>query len=87
MLLLDEPFATLDAKVRMEARQGTRDIHETTGLTTVFDTHDQEEALELADLVIVMSGSSSGGRIEQAGKPQAIRARPAATLVRAFISA
>jgi len=83
MLLLDEPFGALDAKVRRELRQGLRDIHDTTGLTTVFVTHDQEEAMELADLVVVMSM----GRIEQIGKPQDIRARPATAFVREFISA
>lgn len=83
MLLLDEPFGALDAKVRKELRQGLRDIHDTTGLTTVFVTHDQEEAMELADLVVVMSM----GRIEQIGKPQDIRARPATSFVRDFITA
>jgi sulfate/thiosulfate transport system ATP-binding protein len=83
MMLLDEPFGALDAKVRKELRQGLRDIHDTTGLTSVFVTHDQEEAMELADLVVVMSM----GRIEQVGKPQDIRARPATAFVREFISA
>jgi len=83
MLLLDEPFGALDAKVRKELRQGLRDIHDTTGLTTVFVTHDQEEAMELADLVVVMSM----GRIEQVGKPDDIRARPRTAFVREFISA
>jgi sulfate/thiosulfate transport system ATP-binding protein len=83
MLLLDEPFGALDAKVRKELRQGLRDIHDTTGLTTVFVTHDQEEAMELADLVVVMSM----GRIEQIGKPQDIRSRPATAFVRDFVSA
>jgi sulfate transport system ATP-binding protein len=83
MLLLDEPFGALDAKVRKELRQGLRDIHDTTGLTTVFVTHDQEEAMELADLVVVMSM----GRIEQVGKPEDIRARPNTDFVREFISA
>ena len=83
MLLLDEPFGALDAKVRKELRQGLRDIHDTTGLTTVFVTHDQEEAMELADLVVVMSM----GRIEQVGRPADIRARPATEFVRGFISA
>ncbi|GGE23880.1 sulfate transport system ATP-binding protein [Gemmobacter megaterium] len=87
MLLLDEPFGALDAKVRKELRQGLRDIHDATGLTTVFVTHDQEEAMELADLVVVMSGSGSGGRIEQIGKPEDIRARPNSDFVREFISA
>jgi sulfate transport system ATP-binding protein len=83
MLLLDEPFGALDAKVRKELRQGLRDIHDSTGLTTVFVTHDQDEAMELADLVVVMSM----GRIEQIGKPQDIRARPATAFVREFITA
>lgn len=83
MLLLDEPFGALDTKVRKELRQGLRDIHDTTGLTTVFVTHDQEEAMELADLVVVMSM----GGIEQIGKPQDIRARPVTAFVRDFISA
>jgi sulfate transport system ATP-binding protein len=83
MLLLDEPFGALDAKVRKELRQGLRDIHDTTGLTTVFVTHDQEEAMALADLVVVMSM----GRIEQIGKPGDIRARPATPFVREFLSA
>jgi sulfate/thiosulfate transport system ATP-binding protein len=87
MLLLDEPFGALDAKVRRELRQGLRDIHDETGLTTVFVTHDQEEAMELADLVVVMSGAQAGGRIEQIGKPADIRARPASTFVRDFITA
>lgn len=83
MLLLDEPFGALDAQVRKELRQGLRDIHDETGLTTVFVTHDQEEAMELADLVVVMSM----GRIEQIGRPGDIRARPANEFVRNFISA
>ncbi|WP_306753823.1 sulfate/molybdate ABC transporter ATP-binding protein [Paracoccus actinidiae] len=83
MLLLDEPFGALDAKVRRELRQGLRDIHDETGLTTVFVTHDQDEAMELADLVVVMSM----GRIEQIGKPQDIRAKPATEFVRDFITA
>ncbi len=80
MLLLDEPFGALDAKVRKELRQGLREIHDRTGLTTVFVTHDQEEAMELADLVVVMSM----GRIEQIGKPAEIRAKPASDFVREF---
>jgi sulfate transport system ATP-binding protein len=83
MLLLDEPFGALDAKVRKELRQGLRDIHDTTGLTTVFVTHDQDEAMELADLVVVMSM----GQIEQVGKPADIRAKPATAFVRDFIGA
>ena len=82
MLLLDEPFGALDAKVRKELRQGLREIHDTTGLTTIFVTHDQEEAMELADLVVVMSM----GRIEQIGKPADIRAKPANDFVREFVT-
>ncbi|MCB1394458.1 MAG: ATP-binding cassette domain-containing protein [Rhodobacter sp.] len=83
MLLLDEPFGALDAKVRKELRQGLREIHDATGLTTVFVTHDQEEALALADLVVIMSM----GRIEQVGRPTDIRARPASDFVRDFTAA
>lgn len=83
MLLLDEPFGALDARVRKDLRQGLREIHDTTGLTTVFVTHDQDEAMDLADLVVVMSM----GRIEQIGRPQDIRAKPASAFVRSFISA
>lgn len=83
MLLLDEPFGALDARVRKELRQGLREIHDSTGLTTVFVTHDQDEAMELADLVVVMSM----GQIEQIGRPADIRARPATQFVRDFISA
>lgn len=83
MLLLDEPFGALDAKVRKELRHGLREIHDTTGLTTIFVTHDQEEAMELADLVVVMSM----GRIEQVGRPADLRARPASAFVREFLTA
>ena len=83
MLLLDEPFGALDARVRRELRAGLREIHDTTGLTTIFVTHDQEEAMALADLVVVMSM----GRIEQVGRPQDIRARPASDFVRDFLTA
>ncbi len=81
VLLLDEPFGALDAKVRKELRQGLREIHDETGLTTVFVTHEQDEAMELADLVVVMSM----GKIEQIGRPQDIRARPATEFVREFV--
>lgn len=82
MLLLDEPFGALDARVRKELRSGLREIHDTTGLTTVFVTHDQDEAMELADLVVVMSM----GRIEQIGRPHDIRARPATAFVKEFLA-
>ena len=83
MLLLDEPFGALDARVRRELRRGLRDIHDATGLTTVFVTHDQEEAMELADLVVVMSM----GRIEQIGSPAEVRSRPATPFVEEFLAA
>ena len=83
MLLLDEPFGALDARVRKELRAGLREIHDQTGLTTVFVTHDQDEAMEIADLVVVMSM----GRIEQIGTPQEIRSRPATRFVAEFVDA
>ena len=83
VLLLDEPFGALDARVRRELRRGLRDIHDATGLTTVFVTHDQEEAMELADLVVVMSM----GRIEQIGSPAEVRSRPATPFVEEFLAA
>jgi sulfate transport system ATP-binding protein len=83
MLLLDEPFGALDARVRKELRAGLREIHDQTGLTTVFVTHDQDEAMELADRVVVMSM----GRIEQIGTPSEIRSRPATKFVAEFIDA
>src|SRR5262249_12246856 len=77
MLLLDEPFGALDAKVRKDLRQWLRALHERLGLTTLFVTHDQEEALELADLVAVMNA----GRIEQIASPHELRERPATEFV------
>ena len=73
MLLLDEPFGALDAKVRKELRQGLRDIHDETGLTTVFVTHDQDEAMELADLVVVMSMGPDRADRQAAGHPRQAR--------------
>lgn len=81
VLLLDEPFGALDAKVRRELRSWLRDLHNRTGHTTVFVTHDQEEALELADRVVVMSQ----GRIEQVGTPDEIYDRPVSPFVFSFI--
>src|SRR5947208_1175731 len=63
VLLLDEPFGALDAKVRQELRQWLRRLHDDLGATTIFVTHDQEEAFAVADKVVVMNG----GRVEQAG--------------------
>ena len=81
MLLLDEPFGALDAKVRKDLRHWLRGLHERLGLTTVFVTHDQEEALELADLVAVMNQ----GRIEQIASPAELRALPATPFVADFL--
>ena len=72
VLLLDEPFGALDAQVRKELRKWLREIHDRTGHTTVFVTHDQEEALELADRVVVMSQ----GKIEQVGTPDDVYDTP-----------
>jgi len=72
VLLLDEPFGALDAKVRKELRKWLREFHDRTGHTTIFVTHDQEEALELADRVVVMSQ----GKIEQVGSSDDVYDRP-----------
>ncbi len=81
VLLLDEPFGALDAQVRKDLRRWLREIHDKTGHTTVFVTHDQEEALELADRVVVMSQ----GRIEQVGTPDQIYDTPNSPFVFGFI--
>ena len=81
VLLLDEPFGALDAKVRKELRRWLRRLHEEMGLTSVFVTHDQEEALELADRVVVMSN----GKIEQVGTPDEVYERPATPFVYEFL--
>ena len=81
LLLLDEPFGALDAKVRKELRIWLRHIHDKTGITTVFVTHDQEEAMELADQVAVLNQ----GMIEQIGTPADIRRSPASDFVAEFI--
>ncbi|WP_377295817.1 sulfate/molybdate ABC transporter ATP-binding protein [Rhizobium sp. SGZ-381] len=81
VLLLDEPFGALDAKVRKELRRWLREFHDRTGHTTVFVTHDQEEALELADRVVVMSQ----GKIEQVGTADDVYDRPGSPFVFSFI--
>ena len=81
VLLLDEPFGALDAKVRIELRRWLRSLHERTGQTTVFVTHDQDEAMELADRVAVLRD----GRIEQVGTPEEICDAPASAHVFGFI--
>lgn len=80
-LLLDEPFGALDAKVRKELRRWLRKLHEDLHITTIFVTHDQEEAMELADRVVVMNE----GRIEQAGTPADVYHNPANAFVYDFL--
>ncbi len=81
VLLLDEPFGALDAKVRNDLRRWLRGVHDSVGLTSIFVTHDQDEALDLADRVAVMSN----GRIEQVDTPDAVYNRPATAFVADFI--
>ncbi len=81
VLLLDEPFGALDAKVRKELRRWLRKLHDDIHVTSVFVTHDQEEALELADRVVVMSQ----GRIEQVGSPADVYDHPASAFVYEFL--
>jgi sulfate transport system ATP-binding protein len=81
VLLLDEPFGALDAKVRQELRQWLRRFHDEIKVTTIFVTHDQEEAFEVADHVVVMHN----GRIEQYGTPQEVFDRPANPFVMDFL--
>ena len=81
VLLLDEPFGALDAKVRRDLRRWLRDIHEKTGHTTLFVTHDQDEALEIADRVAILNQ----GRLEQIGTPDEIYEHPATAFVAGFI--
>ena len=81
VLLLDEPLSALDAKLRHEVRLQIRHLQQSLGLTTVFVTHDQEEALSLADRLVVMNA----GRIEQIGSPADLYERPATPFVADFI--
>jgi sulfate/thiosulfate transport system ATP-binding protein len=81
VLLLDEPFGALDARVRKELRRWLREVHKETGLTTVFVTHDQDEAMELADRVVVLNE----GRIEQVGTPAQLYDQPASPFVISFV--
>ena len=80
MLLLDEPFGALDAKVRKDLRRWLRQLHDDIHLTSVFVTHDQEEALEVSDRVVVMNR----GVIEQVGRPEEIYEHPASPFVTQF---
>jgi len=81
VLLLDEPFGALDAKVRKELRRWLRRLHDEVHVTSVFVTHDQEEAMEVADRVVVMNH----GRIEQQGAPDEVYDRPATPFVLQFL--
>jgi sulfate/thiosulfate transport system ATP-binding protein len=81
VLLLDEPFGALDAKVRKELREWLRRLHDEVHVTTVFVTHDQEEALEVADQIVVIND----GRIEQVGSPDQLYDEPASEFVMSFL--
>jgi sulfate transport system ATP-binding protein len=81
VLLLDEPFGALDAQVRRELRRWLRRLHDEMRVTSVIVTHDQEEALEVADQVVVMHD----GRVEQVGSPDAVYASPASPFVYSFL--
>ena len=81
VLLLDEPFGALDAKVRQELRHWLREIHQNLNITTIFVTHDQEEALEMADTVVVMNL----GEIEQIGSPEEVYQEPESAFVYSFL--
>ncbi len=81
VLLLDEPFGALDAKVRKELRDWLRTLHDEVEVTTIFVTHDQEEALEVADEIVVINS----GRIEQTGSPTDLYDRPANEFVMGFL--
>jgi sulfate transport system ATP-binding protein len=81
VLLLDEPFGALDAQVRAELRRWLRHLHDTIHVTSIFVTHDQEEALEVADRIVVMNR----GRIEQVGQPDEVFQNPATEFVMKFL--
>jgi sulfate/thiosulfate transport system ATP-binding protein len=81
VLLLDEPFGALDARVRKELRIWLRKLHEQTHVTTVFVTHDQEEAMDVADTIVVMDQ----GHIEQVGSPRDLYEHPANEFVMSFV--
>ena len=81
VLLLDEPFGALDANVRRDLRRWLREIHEQLGITTIFVTHDQEEALDLADRVVILDQ----GQIVQQGTPEEVCRQPASPFVTRFL--
>ena len=81
VLLLDEPFGALDAQVRKELRTWLRRLHDEVHVTTVFVTHDQEEAMDVADHIVVLAG----GRVEQIGSPHDIYDNPSNAFVMGFL--
>ena len=81
VLLLDEPFGALDAKVRTELRRWLRRLHEDLHVTSVFVTHDQEEALEVSDSIVIINR----GKVEQAGHPKELYEHPVSTFVTDFL--
>jgi len=81
ILLLDEPLSNLDARLRLQTREELRRIQRETGITTVFVTHDQEEAMSISDLIVVMKD----GVVQQIGKPQEVYDRPVNQFVAAFL--
>jgi putative spermidine/putrescine transport system ATP-binding protein len=81
VLLLDEPLSALDAKIRVSLREEIRDIQRKLGITTVFVTHDQEEAMSISDRMVVMNG----GRADQIGTPAEIYNRPSTSFVASFV--
>lgn len=81
LLLLDEPFGALDAKVRLELRHWLRRLHDDLGITSVFVTHDQEEAMEVSDRVVILNH----GKIEQVGTPEEVYDAPASPFVHEFL--
>jgi sulfate transport system ATP-binding protein len=81
VLLLDEPFGALDARVRAELREWLRRLHDVVHVTTVFVTHDQDEAMEISDRIAVLNH----GRLEQVGTPRELYDRPASEFVMTFV--
>ncbi len=82
VLLLDEPFGALDARVRKELRSWLRRLHDDLGITSIFVTHDQDEAMEVADQIVLMNH----GKVEQIGSPHEIQTHPANEFVRWFLN-
>ena len=81
VLLLDEPFGALDAKVRKELRTWLRRLHDEVHVTTIFVTHDQEEAMDVAEQIVVMND----GKVEQSGGPRDLYENPASEFVMSFV--